>query len=652
MTSWRVLVAILILVTGTVGVGVWGISQQIRSRVLDATVQSTTVLSSLVVDRSITFNDIDNGIHSKNRAKLDSDVFLLKSRELMLGLRVWRLTDGQLIYADPDQPDDGSRLGAAPLDRARAGEAFAKETTGLRYGETLTVYYPYDANGDGQVDAAAEVMLRRQEINESIAHSTGILYAGALLVLTLALVGIVQVRRRQYAQDHMAAHDTLTGLGNRLLLRRRAEPLLAGASTESPLALLLIDLDGFKGVNDTLGHHAGDELLVAVSTAIVDACRPGDTAIRLGGDEFAVLLPRSGHTEALRMARDIRQAVRTPAHVAGLTVEIDASIGVAWAPDHHRHLSGLLHCADVAMYQAKQTGGGVVGYDPVDDVQTDRNVTLLPELRRAMQEGRLELHYQPVVAVDGTVREVEALLRWRHEQRGLLDAGEFLPSVGRTSLVRPLTEWVLAEAAAGCARWRSAGYDLRVAVNVSARTLIEPNFTQAVRDAATLAGLRPSAIRLEIAEAAVLADPVRAATAIARLREHGVSVVLDDVSAAYTSLTSLVGSQPDEIKIDPSLVGAVSVNAAAYHAVSGLVGYSRQLGLTAIAEGVESDEIRAVVTRLGCSAVQGYAICPPLPAGDLTDWLDRHARPRSSAVPAPRAFATADSEPVSEGTTP
>jgi diguanylate cyclase (GGDEF)-like protein len=646
LTSWRVLVAILVILAGTVGLGVWGVSQQIRSRVVDATVQSTTIISSLVVDRSVTYTDIRDGIHPQNRAELDADVFLLKDRDLLLGLRVWELIGGTLVYADPDHPAEGAKLAGDLLARARAGQPFATESADLEHGETFTVYYPYDANGDGEMDAAAEVVLLRREVDASIARSTRILYGGAVLALLLAVGGIFQVRRRQVVQDHAASHDPLTGLGNRTLLRRRAVPLLSGAAADSPVSVLLIDLDGFKGVNDSLGHNAGDELLIAVAAAVSGACRPGDTPIRLGGDEFAVLLPRTSCDDAFRLANEIRRGVREPVDVAGLTVEIDASIGVAWAPAHHRDLSGLLHCADVAMYQAKQAGVGVVAYDSADDVHPDRNVALVPELRRALQDGLLELHYQPVVPAVGPVREVEALLRWRHPTRGLLHAADFVPQVERTSLIQPLTEWVLAEAAARCAGWRAAGHDVRVAVNVSGRSLLEPTLARTVRDATVAAGLPPSALRLEITESALVGDVGPAA--IDALRALGVPLTIDDVGGAYAALSRFGDVVPDQIKIDPTLVGAAPANELAFHTVAGLVRLAARVGTSVIAEGVESDETRQMVTRLGCDAIQGYAVCPPMPGEELAEWLADHVGPPAArAVDELPLHLTSGPRPVS-----
>jgi diguanylate cyclase (GGDEF)-like protein len=646
-----VLVAILVVLAGVAALAVWGISQQVRTRVLDATLQSTTVISSLVVDRSITYNDIRNGIHPQNRAQLDADVVLLKARELLLGLRVWELTGGRIVYADPDQSDSGDTLAAGTLSRARRGRPFAVAAVDARYGDTLKVYYPYDANGDGAMDVSAEVTLHEQEVDESISRSTDILYGGAGIALLLAVLGILQVRRRQLVQDHAAAHDALTGLGNRVLLRHRAGVLLPGVTEADPAALLLIDLNGFKGVNDTLGHGAGDELLVAIAAAIANCCRPDDTPIRLGGDEFAVLLPHTDAGAALDQAQRVRRAVRQPVQISGFTVEIDASIGVAGAPRHHRDLSGLLHCADVAMYQAKRAGGGVAAYDPARDVQTDRNVTLVPELRRALQDGQLELHYQPIVRVNGGVSEVEALLRWRHPRRGLLDAGDFLPSVARTSLDRPLTAWALGEAAARCAAWRAAGHELRVAVNVCGRTLVDPTLPAMVRDAAATAGVPISALRLEVAEADLSGDP-DPVPALAALVAAGIPVALDDVGGGYPVLTRLAGGGPDILKIDPALVAGVTRNEIARVAVAGLVGFAGRLGITVVAEGVESDEAWRAVTGLGCDAVQGYAVCPPMPGDELTAWLAVRATAHPG-LPSPGSDARRplpDPSPVREGT--
>ena len=369
LTSWRVLVAILAVVAGTVGLGVWAFQQQIAARVVDTTVQSTAAICSLIIDRNVTYVDITSGMHPADRAALDADLYLLKSRDQVLGLRIWTLEDGSAVYTDVDQPHGDGELAADPLTRARAGHHFAAAGIHPTHGPTIRVYHPYDANGDRAPDAVAEVLLPRQEMDAAIAASTRLLYAGGLLVLLLTVAGIVQVRRRQIAQDHAASHDSLTGLGNRVLLRRRATPLLAAASAEAPVSLLLIDLDGFKGVNDTYGHAAGDELLVAIAGSIARTCRPGDIPIRLGGDEFAVMLPYTAAGTAHHLAEEIRRALRAPAQVAGATVRIDASIGTAWAPVHHTDLSGLLHCADVAMYQAKQTRSGVATYDATTDVR-------------------------------------------------------------------------------------------------------------------------------------------------------------------------------------------------------------------------------------------------------------------------------------------
>jgi diguanylate cyclase len=256
LTSWRLLVAIMCVVVALVAIGVWALQNQIRTRTLDSTAKGVMILTTVVVDRSLTLNDITDGIHPTNRSNLDGDLILLKERGHVIALAIWALSDGGLVYADVDNMATGA-LAPDLVTRAQAGTPFAGPGAD-RSGGALEIYYPYDANGDGTMDAVAQVVLPRQEMDKSIANSTRLLYGGGVLVLLIVVAGILQVRRRQIAQDHASVHDALTGLGNRILLRRLAAPMLAASSTRAPAGLLLIDLDGFKGVNDTLGHNADD----------------------------------------------------------------------------------------------------------------------------------------------------------------------------------------------------------------------------------------------------------------------------------------------------------------------------------------------------------------------------------------------------------
>ena len=292
MTSWRTLVVVVVVVMITVAAGTLVIREQIRSRTLASTVDGVAILSSVVIDRSLTLTDITDGMSPVHHAELNADVILLKRNGEVVGLAIWSLGDGRLVYSDVS-PNDPPPPPPDVLTWAREGKLFvAALSPHDEYADTLVVYYPYDANGDGTMDAVAEVVLPRQEVDESVAHSTRLLYLGGAIVLLLAIAGIVQVRRGQIGQDHAAVHDALTGLGNRQLMRRAAPPVLADATSQSPAALLLIDLDDFKAVNDTLGHHVGDAVLASVAGRIQQESGPSAVAVRLGGDEFAVLLPQ------------------------------------------------------------------------------------------------------------------------------------------------------------------------------------------------------------------------------------------------------------------------------------------------------------------------------------------------------------------------
>jgi diguanylate cyclase (GGDEF)-like protein len=622
LTSWRVLVAVVVAVVGTVALGVWALQQQIRSRTLDSTVKGVTILSSVVIDRSLTLTDLHDGIHPSNRAKLDADMVLLKGRGAVKSLAIWSLDNGRLVYADIDYPG-ATDLSPALVARARQGQPFLAAPEDNPDPGTLKIYYPYDANGDHITDAVAAVILPRQEVDRSIARSTALLYGGGALVLLIALAGIAQVRRRQIGQDYAANHDSLTGIGNRALLRRTAEPAITTATERTPVGLLLIDLDDFKAVNDSLGHHAGDELLITVAHIAVKASEPGGIPIRLGGDEFAVLLTRLDKPDDARtIAERIHWELRQPLRIAGHDLEIDASIGLAYAPSDATSLGVLLRCADIAMYQAKHSGGGVVAYEAAAGMPVDRSLTILPELRQALSNGQLEVFYQPVRRADNAIGGLEAVLRWHHPERGLLDGSEFLPAVEHTSFMGPLTDWVLRTALHQCAQWREAGHDLRVAVNISARTLLDDTLPELVTNVATAAGVPLSAVDLEVTETALVNETDRAIQALRRLQGIGVFLTLDNVGAAYGSLSAIASAPVHRLKIDRRFASRVADSSYADAVVAGLVRVAGGLGMTTLADGVDNLPAWHRLLDMGCDEIQGTAVCPAMGAADMTHWLD------------------------------
>lgn len=634
LTSWWVLLAVVAALTGVVVAGVIAFHQYIRERTIDSATQSVVIISSLVVDRSLTLNDIQQGLHRTNRATLDSDVILLANRGQLLGLKISSLETGRVLYVDPLHVETNTQLDPARIERGRAGKPFSELSTDPASDQpVLRVYYPYDANGDNQADALAEVMLPRKDVDEAIARWTRLMYVTGALVLILALAGVYQVRRRQLAQDHATVHDALTGLGNRLLLQRRARTVLNTASPRTPAGLLLIDLDGFKGVNDTLGHNAGDELLRTVAATLGEVVGDSGIPVRLGGDEFAVLLPRlADPAMAVTVAERVREGIRRPLVIGGLPVEIDASIGIAYAPPHGPDLSRLLHCADVAMYRAKQRGGGVAVYSGAVGSTADAALAVVSELRQALADGQLELHFRPLTDADGRVRVIEALPRWRRPGRGVVEAAEFLPAVERTPMLPVLTEWLLHGAVEACATWRRAGVPAAVAVDLTARDLVDADFPKRLAMALERYDLPAAALRVTVSERTFLREPRPLADALAGLRRLGVGVTLGDAGAAYLAAIELDELPFDEIKLAPAVVDAVGGRLLAAGVVRQVTALADTLGVAAVADRAEGPTVASSAADPCLAGVVELVAAPALPLAELVRRLT--AAPDTGRLPA------------------
>jgi diguanylate cyclase len=457
---------------------------------------------------------------------------------------------------------------------------------------------------------------------------------GTQLILLAAAISIgVLVWRFQRARSqaagrfaHQALHDPLTGLPNRILLRDRTGQAIRQSDRELvPAALLLLDLDRFKEVNDTLGHHYGDQLLVQVGQRLQGALRAVDTVARLGGDEFAVLLPRIEAAEgAVTVAEKLQAALEEPFVLEGLSVDVEASIGVALYPEHGRDPEELLQHADIAMYVAKETHAGFVLFDPTLDQHSPRRLALLGELRRAIDQDQLLLHYQPKIdAHTGQVLGVEALVRWQHPEHGLIPPGDFIPMAERTGLIGPLTHYVLDAALQQCRDWRRAGHELSVAVNVSARRLLDLDFPDEV--AATLATWEVPArlLVVEITESTIMADPTHAIQILGRLNEMGVQLSIDDFGTGYSSMAYLKTLPVHELKVDRSFVAQMTSDSRDAVIVHSTIDLGRNLGLRVVAEGVEDSLILQHLDLLGCHAVQGFHISRPVPADELLSWIEQ-----------------------------
>ncbi|MGK5113868.1 MULTISPECIES: putative bifunctional diguanylate cyclase/phosphodiesterase [unclassified Geodermatophilus] len=460
-----------------------------------------------------------------------------------------------------------------------------------------------------------------------------------LLVVTPAVFGVglalvawftvvlSRSRRATLAQAEVnrqqALHDALTGLPNRTLLRQRGIAALA-EDAGAPTALMLIDLDRFKEINDTLGHAHGDLVLQAVADRLRVSVRGSDTVARLGGDEFAILLPTvDGPEVALELAQRALAVMEAPIDADGVSLDVDASIGIALSGQHGTDVETLLQNADIAMYFAKDRSLGACVYDSELNDHSPERLGLLGELRRAIDNGELVLHFQPKVSVPGgEVRGVEALLRWQHPVRGLIPPAAFIPVAERTPLIRPLTRYVLAAALDQCARWQDAGRELHVAVNVSARNLLDERFVDDVLELLAASRVPACRLELEVTESAIMADPDRARRILGRLAAAGITLSIDDFGAGYTSLAHLKDLPVHQLKIDRSFVAQMTADRGNALIVRSVVELGRNLGLTTVAEGVEDGQTWDQLEELGCDVAQGYHLCRPLPAAELEVWFD------------------------------
>jgi diguanylate cyclase (GGDEF)-like protein len=419
----------------------------------------------------------------------------------------------------------------------------------------------------------------------------------------------------------LAATDELTGLPNRRHFNERLADALDRAGREQQrLALLLIDLDRFKELNDALGHHAGDLVLAQVGPRLRVHLRTDDELARLGGDEFAVLLQTGGGAE--HVAQRLLRALDASFTIDGVDVRVGGSIGIALYPDDGTDATTLLQRADVAMYQAKASGTGYAFYARERDEHTRARLELISELREAIGTSQLVLHYQPKLDIaTGRVRDVEALVRWQHPTRGLLPPGAFVPLAEQTGVMHDLTMHVLEAAIGQCAQWRAAGLHLEVAVNVSATTLRDEHWGRAVAARLREAGVPPHHLRIEITEDAIMTDTERSLAVVRSIAHAGIGLSLDDFGTGYSSLSLLKRLPVDELKIDRGFIAEMLQDAADAAIVQTAIDLGRRLGLRVVAEGIEDQPTLDQLVAWGVDIAQGYFVSRPLPADELHRWL-------------------------------
>jgi diguanylate cyclase (GGDEF)-like protein len=449
------------------------------------------------------------------------------------------------------------------------------------------------------------------------------------VVAALCRTAITFREVRAFNEVEQLAHtDELTGLPNRRALFEQVGAVLTTATARRPVALLLLDLDGFKEVNDSLGHHAGDHLLRQIGPRLRPALRTGDLLTRLGGDEFAVLLPDAGLDEAETLAERLRELVLQPITIEGIRLHVGVSIGVASAPVPAATVEELLRCADIAMYAAKAGRSGVHVYVPEPRGGTGDRLHRMEELRTALEvDDQLEVHLQPQVRlIDGRVVGAEALVRWQHPTHGLLSPAELLPAAEQAGLMRPLADTVLELSLTAAARWWP-DREVPVSVNLSAANVTDLDLPGKVAQALVRHGLPARALTLELVEDTFMTDPERGRSVLGQLRRLGVRTSIDDYGTGYSSLAYLRNLPADELKLDRSLTFDAGTDVRAAAIVKHTVALAHDLGISVVAEGVEDDATAAVLQDLACDVAQGYGIARPMPVPAFLEWLAADRRP-------------------------
>jgi diguanylate cyclase (GGDEF)-like protein len=628
----RFIVLSVLLVAG-IGIALAAVlHERIEHRALRDAERTVAAVASIGVRPQLSDADLSRPIGEARRRELE--VVLGDAVREDAGLTHAQVfaADGRLVWSDDAGPDGRAPGNDANLGSALRGEPASRiEADHDRDGhgrKQLQVHVPLRRRAGGPVEGAFVADMSYGPVARAIASDTWLVATAlglGLVLLFASLLRIVALASRRLRRQ--ALHDALTNLPNRTYLHRVGARALAAAQRGgTPAALLLIDLDRFKEVNDTLGHDHGDELLVEVTGRLRAALRGEDLLARLGGDEFAVLLPAVPHRGAVaEVAQRLHRALEAPFALRGVAVGLEASIGVAVCPDDGQDVTTLLRRADVAMYDAKASGTRIESYAVERDPYSPERLALLAELRQAIDRDELVLHYQPKVSLaDGRLSGVEALVRWEHPQRGVLPPVEFLPLAERTGLIGDLTRWVLRAALSRCRAWRDEGLDLPVAVNLAAANIVDATLPDAIAALLAELGLPGDRLECEISEHTVMSDPRRATEVLGRLRTLGVRLSLDDFGTGQSSLSYLKRLPLDEVKIDRSFVIGMCRDDGDAAIVRSTIDLARHLGLEVVAEGVESAEVIEALAELRCDVAQGFYLGRPIPGEQLAGWLDAH----------------------------
>jgi diguanylate cyclase (GGDEF)-like protein len=453
----------------------------------------------------------------------------------------------------------------------------------------------------------------------------GMALLGMMFLVFQGLIGeLLRSKSRALELHRMATTDGLTGLANREAFGAGVAEAIAGADADTSLVLSLIDLDHFKEINDTLGHHCGDELLRQVALRLQAFVGARGLVARLGGDEFVVLSTKTtDDPDAVsERARKLLECLQEPFKVEEIPISAGSSIGIARFPQDGRDMHELMRCADIAMYAAKEAQSGFKLYAADIDHHSVRRLSLLGDVPRALAAEELLVYFQPIISAhDHSVQGAESLIRWQHPEHGLLQPAAFIESVEKTPMIHPLTLFVLERSIARCAEWRGSGLDLSVSVNLSVRNLHNRNLPDEIVSLLLKYDVPPQALKLEITESMIMADPDLVTTTITKLSALGIRMSVDDFGTGFSSLAYLKDLPIDELKIDRSFVSPMLASESDLIIVRSTINLGHDLGLSIVAEGVEDSDTLARLADLGCDLIQGYHVSKPLPAAAFTDWM-------------------------------
>ena len=643
------------------------LAQTLASQARERSIASARAEARLVADltlRPVLGDELDPGeaVTTEAEAALDRAAIAARTGSEVVRMTV-RDRAGTVVWAD-DHVEVGERSAPEEARTALYGNTVSKEVDLSRnpqaeeasLGRVLKIYVPARAAASSPPTGSAEVWIPyagiAQRIEEDV-RAIAIAIGLGLLLVWGALVGVVasasqRLRRQAAEKEEQALSDALTGLPNRTMFASLVERTVGSIGRrKKTAAVMLMDLDRFKDVNDTLGHHNGDLLLQRIGSRLHSVLRETETVARLGGDEFAILLPEVADRQSVvPVVRRVLKVLEEPVVVGGLALQCEGSIGIAIIPDHGKTVESVMRAADVAMYMAKENRSGYEFYDARrhEHRHDAGRLALIGELRRAMDETELVLYYQPKVNMrTGRAEGVEALARWHHPERGLLSPDEFIPLAERSNLLRPMTLYLLDSALRQANAWRTRGLEVSVSVNLSMQNLIDMRLPNDLARLLTSWRLPPGSLELEITESTIMADHRRAMMILTRLNKMGVALSVDDFGTGYSSLAYLQNLPVDFIKIDKSFCISMSEDAGNATIVQSTIDLGHNLGLKVVAEGVETIEAYTKLAELGCDYAQGYFLSRPLAPDKATTWLETMA-----AGEAPRELEPAEPVPVDE----